>query len=180
MSLEFEGWSPAHSEVANLSAAGVGVWGRDVLGAYDWSVEVGFRRMLCELLRGIYENLRQNIGRVIARSSSCRRCVGRACAVFTAVPRSAALVLAGLWHWRARRRGSFCSRRRWRAAERCGRVSVWLSGEHRPAVKQRDGRRKSRCCLTRPSWGPAHDDNIRNFDYAARRIHAGLYDKTLT
>lgn len=46
MTLEFEGGHRLTPKWLVYVRPGVGLWGRDVLGAYDWSVEVGFRRMV--------------------------------------------------------------------------------------------------------------------------------------
>ena len=45
MTLEFEGGRRLTPKWLAYLRPGVGLWGRDVLGAYDWQVEVGFRRM---------------------------------------------------------------------------------------------------------------------------------------
>ena len=46
MNLEFQGGRRITPKWLVYVQPGVGVFGRDVLGNYDWSVEVGFRRML--------------------------------------------------------------------------------------------------------------------------------------
>jgi hypothetical protein len=45
MTLEFQGGHRLTRKWLVYLQPGVGVWGRDVLGNYDWSMEVGFRRM---------------------------------------------------------------------------------------------------------------------------------------
>lgn len=45
MTLEFEGGHRLTPKWLVYLRPGVGLWGRDVLGAYEWNVEVGFRRM---------------------------------------------------------------------------------------------------------------------------------------
>ncbi len=45
MTLEFQGGRRLTPKWLVYVQPGVGVWGRDVFGNYDWTVEVGFRRM---------------------------------------------------------------------------------------------------------------------------------------
>jgi hypothetical protein len=45
MTLDFEGGHRLTPKWLAYLRPGVGLWGRDVLGAYEWQVEVGFRRM---------------------------------------------------------------------------------------------------------------------------------------
>ena len=45
MTLEFEGGRSVMGRWGIYARPGVGIWGRDVPGAYDWNIEVGIRRM---------------------------------------------------------------------------------------------------------------------------------------
>lgn len=45
MTMEFEGGRNLVGRLGAYVRPGVGIWGRDVAGAYEWNIEVGIRYM---------------------------------------------------------------------------------------------------------------------------------------